>query len=60
MSIRAACAETPTRFDYFEREANTDDFIHHGNEMLNAVAAFWDGLDKERQGIGADPSTPAS
>jgi hypothetical protein len=38
---------------------NADDFIHYGNEMLNAVATFWDGLDKERQRIGADRSASA-
>jgi hypothetical protein len=43
----------------FEREVNADDFIHYGNEMLNAVATFWDGLDKERQRIGADRSASA-
>ena len=34
---------------YFEREINEDDFIETGNEMLDGVAAFWDGLDEQRR-----------
>jgi hypothetical protein len=38
---------------YFQREVDEDGFIRHGNEMLDAVATFWDGLDEQRQGIAA-------
>lgn len=31
---------------YFHDELNEDAFIRHGNEMLDAVAAFWDGLEE--------------
>ena len=33
---------------YFESEVDEDAFIRHGNEMLDGVAAFWDGLDAQR------------
>ena len=33
---------------YFTQQLNEDDFIHYGNEMLDAVAVFWDGLDEQR------------
>ena len=33
---------------YFEREISEDAFIHYGNEMPDGVAAFWEGLDKQR------------
>jgi hypothetical protein len=33
---------------YFENEFDEDAFIRHGNEMLDAVTAFWDGLDEQR------------
>lgn len=36
---------------YFRRDVNEDEFIRCGNEMLDAVAAFWDGLDDERRRI---------
>ena len=29
---------------YFTQQLNEDDFIRYGNEMLDAVAVFWDGL----------------
>lgn len=37
----------------FEREVDEESFIRHGNEMLDGVATFWDGLDAERRKIGA-------
>ncbi|WP_411728318.1 hypothetical protein [Methyloglobulus sp.] len=38
---------------YFTLELNEDGFIHYGNEMLDGVAAFWDGLDEQRRGLVA-------
>ena len=34
---------------YFHGDPGEDAFIRHGNEMLEAVAAFWDGLEIERR-----------
>ncbi len=34
---------------YFTQDLDEDAFIHYGNEMLNGVAAFWDGLDEQRR-----------
>lgn len=34
---------------YFTRELDEDAFIRYGNEMLDGVAAFWDGLDELRR-----------
>jgi len=34
---------------YFEREIDEDKFIHYGNEMLDGVAVFWEGLETARQ-----------
>jgi hypothetical protein len=34
---------------YFLRDTDEDAFIHYGNEMLDGVAAFWDGLDEQRK-----------
>lgn len=34
---------------YFTQNLDTDAFIHYGNEMLDGVAAFWDGLDEQRR-----------
>jgi hypothetical protein len=36
---------------YFQTALDEDGFIHYGNEMLDGVAAFWDGLDEERLGL---------
>ncbi|MGH8644214.1 MAG: hypothetical protein ACREX4_07065 [Gammaproteobacteria bacterium] len=36
---------------YFRGQINEDAFIRHGNEMLDGVAAFWDGLDDQRRQI---------
>lgn len=34
---------------YFDREIDEDKFIHYGNEMLDGVAVFWDGLEQQRK-----------
>lgn len=34
---------------YFTREIPEDDFIFHGNQMLDGVATFWDGLNAHRK-----------
>ena len=34
---------------YFSTALDEEAFIHHGNEMLNGVAVFWEGLDQQRQ-----------
>jgi hypothetical protein len=36
---------------YFENEFNEDAFIRYGNEMLDGVAAFWDGLEEQRRSL---------
>jgi hypothetical protein len=33
---------------FFQSEVDEDAFIHCGNEMLDGVAAFWNGLDAQR------------
>jgi hypothetical protein len=33
---------------YFQTPLAEDDFIRYGNEMLDGVAAFWDGLEAQR------------
>ena len=33
---------------YFERTLDEDAFIRFGNEMLDGVAAFWEGLNEDR------------
>lgn len=38
---------------YFQREVDEDAFIRCGNEMLDAVATFWDGLDEQRRKLSA-------
>jgi len=38
---------------YFDRAIDEDDFIRVGNEMLDGVAAFWDGLDEQRRHMNA-------
>jgi len=37
---------------YFDRDIDEDQFIKYGNEMLDGVAAFWNGLDEERKKSG--------
>jgi pyrroloquinoline quinone (PQQ) biosynthesis protein C len=34
---------------YFQTALNEDNFIRYGNEMLDGVAAFWDGLDEQQR-----------
>ena len=34
---------------YFTQDILEDDFILHGNQMLDGVAAFWDGLNMQRK-----------
>ena len=34
---------------YFTSALDEDEFIRYGNEMLDGVAAFWDGLDEQRR-----------
>jgi len=34
---------------YFQTPLEEDAFIRFGNEMLDGVAAFWDGLEAQRQ-----------
>ncbi len=34
---------------YFTLDLDEDSFIRFGNEMLDGVAAFWDGLDAQRR-----------
>ena len=34
---------------YFTAEVDEDAFIRDGNEMLDGVAAFWDGLEEQRE-----------
>jgi len=38
---------------YFTLELDEDGFIRHGNQMLDGVAAFWDGLDAQRRELAA-------
>lgn len=38
---------------YFDREVDEDAFIETGNEILDGVAAFWNGLDEQRRRIAA-------
>jgi len=33
---------------YFRSSVQEDDFIRYGNEMLDGVAVFWDGLEEQR------------
>jgi pyrroloquinoline quinone (PQQ) biosynthesis protein C len=39
---------------YFQRDLDEDAFIRYGNEMLDGVAAFWDGLDEQRRRLQPD------
>jgi hypothetical protein len=36
---------------YFGRDVDEHAFIRRGNEMLDGVAAFWDGLENQRNKI---------
>ncbi len=44
----AAHTEEELQKLYFHKEFNEDIFIKSANEMLDGVAAFWDGLNTER------------
>ena len=35
---------------YFTRQILEDNFIYYGNQMLDGVAMFWDGLNEQRKG----------
>jgi hypothetical protein len=46
---------------YFQTALDEDAFIRYGNEMLDAVAVFWDGLEAERLALaGAGARTLAA
>lgn len=47
---------------YLMRDIDEDAFIQHGNEMLDGVAVFWDGLEEQRLIMMADEgdSTPVN
>jgi len=36
---------------YFDRDIDENSFIKFGNEMLDGVAAFWNGLDEQRKSL---------
>jgi len=36
---------------FFEHSVNEDDFIKYGNEMMEAIWVFWDGLNQQRKKI---------
>ncbi|MDD5578291.1 MAG: hypothetical protein PHY16_03295 [Methylobacter sp.] len=38
---------------YFTLDLDEDGFIRYGNEMLDGVAAFWDGLNEQRRELAA-------
>jgi len=38
---------------YFDRDIDEDKFIHYGNEMLDGVAVFWDGLEEQRKRLAS-------
>ncbi|MGR9107692.1 MAG: hypothetical protein ACU843_12245 [Gammaproteobacteria bacterium] len=38
---------------YFSHDLDEDAFIQNGNIMLDAVAAFWDGLDEQRRTLSS-------
>lgn len=38
---------------YFTLELDEDGFIRYGNEMLDSVAVFWDGLNEQRRELAA-------
>jgi len=42
---------------YFQTPLDEDAFIRYGNEMLDGVATFWDGLEAQRSGL-APPIDP--
>lgn len=38
---------------YFTTTIHEAEFIHYGNEMLDGVATFWDGLEEQRKALVA-------
>lgn len=34
---------------FFEHDVNQDQFIRYGNEMMDGIATFWDGLNEQRK-----------
>jgi pyrroloquinoline quinone (PQQ) biosynthesis protein C len=46
--------------EYFRSVLDEDAFIHHGNEMLDGVAAFWDGLEAQRRELEQPPPLAAT
>lgn len=38
---------------YFTTAIHEAEFIHYGNEMLDGVATFWDGLEEQRKELAA-------
>jgi len=36
---------------YFSRDISEVKFIYDGNEILEAITAFWDGLEEQRKQI---------
>ena len=40
---------------FFQSNIDEDAFIRYGNEMLDGVATFWNGLDEQRKALGAGP-----
>jgi hypothetical protein len=47
-SQHASHTQEELREYYLEGDVDEDAFIAHGNEMLDGVAAFWEGLDGQR------------
>ncbi|MGZ5119602.1 MAG: hypothetical protein ACXWIH_26510, partial [Burkholderiales bacterium] len=41
---------------YFHTAVNEDHFVRYGNEMLDGVAAFWDGLEARRSASQSQPA----
>jgi hypothetical protein len=41
---------------YFHTALNEDHFVRYGNEMLDGVAAFWDGLEAQRTASQSQPA----
>ena len=40
-------------------DIDQDRFVHHANEMLDAVLVFWRGLDEQRRSLAAPETTDA-
>jgi hypothetical protein len=52
-ALHAAHTQEELEELYFTQNLDEDAFIHYGNEMLDGVAAFWDGLDEQRRELTA-------